>query len=209
MNWNRFSGLRNRSHEQKTRLEKSLADIYKNNSNVKLNEFLEKLKLPETRHKKVPYGSNLLAKIAQNFRKNWENRLQFNICEQDCYDDIQKLLDTANYSPKPNTAFNLAVAEYIDLNGQTKYFLFASLHENAIPPNGKHSEKRILEFLEANKIPFENFIHCYSEIQPCDEPNHTCREKLFIQTPNTKISYTFDYAKRAEQKFFVNKKHYL
>ena len=112
--------------------------------------------------------------------------------------------------PKSYTAFNLAVAEYIDLEGKINYVLRASLHKDAFPTNGKHSEQRILTFLEDNNIPFQNVTNWYSEIQPCNHPKHVCREKLFENTPNAQISYTFKYENKNEKhRLFMNHKFFL
>ncbi|KAF2338997.1 nucleic acid/nucleotide deaminase domain-containing protein [Flavobacterium ginsenosidimutans] len=58
---------------------------------------------------------------------------------------------------------NIAVFEYLDLNGNTK-----TLVQTTIPNNGRHAERLALETLEAQNIPPKNIKRIYSELEVCE-----------------------------------------
>ncbi|RRD88942.1 hemagglutinin repeat-containing protein, partial [Conchiformibius steedae] len=89
---------------------------------------------------------------------------------------------------------NVAVFEYIDLNGKIQTIIKAS-------ERGKgHAERLIAMELQNKGIPNSNVTRIYSELEPCSAPGGYCSNMIKYGSPNglgpysnAKVTYSFSY----------------
>lgn len=82
---------------------------------------------------------------------------------------------------------NVAAFEYKDLKGNPQLKIFESSE------GGQHSERRIAEWMRENNIKPEQVTRVYTELEPCSTRNSFCKQYLAKNTPQAKVSYSFEY----------------
>ena len=82
---------------------------------------------------------------------------------------------------------NVTVSEYKDAAGKLRLQIMES------GEYGQHSERRIGEWMQKNGIKPEQVTRAYSEFEPCQIRNAFCKQYLAENTPEAKVSYSFEY----------------
>ena len=114
---------------------------------------------PSSLIQKIQYGSNELSKMVQNFRKTSGKKTG-----------------------------NVAVIEYVDKSGATKYQIGEST--GIYNP---HAEKAAWIQLEALGVKAEQVTKIYTELEPCASRGRYCKNFITRTFPNAKTYYSFDY----------------
>ena len=90
--------------------------------------------------------------------------------------------------PVPNHRGNVAVFEYIDINGTLTKKAFSTEINNS-----SHSEEIAIDFFNTQNIPKQNVRRIYSELEPCELSGHTCKAKLEANFPKAQKSFSYYY----------------
>lgn len=56
-----------------------------------------------------------------------------------------------------------------------------------------HAEEFGFKWLEENKIPNENVVAIYSELEPCMLKKHYCKREITKRFTNAKVSYSYTF----------------
>jgi hypothetical protein len=98
---------------------------------------------------------------------------------------------------------NIAVFEYINKEGIIDRIAFTTKTEEELKALGyidekPHAEEFGFEWLTENKIPDENVLAVYSELEPCLLNGHKCKQEITKRFPKAKVSYSYTYNNMSE-----------
>lgn len=98
---------------------------------------------------------------------------------------------------------NIAVFEYINKEGIIDRIAFTTKTEEELKALGyidekPHAEEFGFEWLTENKIPDENVLAVYSELEPCLLNGHKCKQEITKRFPNANVSYSYTFNNKPE-----------